>query len=227
MSSPEIHLRASAGAIDQMPSTDLERALRQLKARRNARTQMEVLHQQTELDAIELEQAAYQLAGEAEAKGDLLGAARWYTAAAINDFAGASLKLARIFDALAEQHLHAQEGNLPTREELNLVHEACRWYTDALAAGEVEINDLERLDTLIDRHLGSSRRNAAGVVAVMPGPQPSSAPQQLTPSSGRITAGPDHVPAAESHRARSLQDAAGDHPPVDRDQPDLSENHGR
>jgi hypothetical protein len=227
MSLHQMHLRKAAGAIDEMPSTDLERALTEMKERRNARTRMEVLQQQTELEGLELEQAAYQLASDAEAKGDLLCAARWYTAAAINDFAGASLKLAMIFDALAEQHLHAREGSLATREELDLVHEACRWYTDALAAGEMSMNDLELLDKLIERHLGSSRRNAAGVTAVKPGPRAGRTPRQLTPRPGRSTAGPDRVPAAGPHHANSLKNAASDYPVADRDQPDLSTNHGR
>ncbi len=220
MSLPEIRLRAAADAINRMSSTDLERALKQLKERRNARTQMEVLQQQTELASLELERAAYQLASEAEAKGDLSSAARWYSAAALNDFADATLRLAKILDALAEKHLHARQGNVMTREERDLVSEACRWYSDAVAAGEVEADEL--LDKLIERHLGRSRRNTAVAGTIKPGPQPSGDPRQLRPTSGRRTADPDRDPAAEPDRGRSLQDAASGHPAVDRNQPDLA-----
>lgn len=215
MSLPEIHLRAAAGAIDQMSRTDLERALAQLKERRRARTQMEVL-QETEMASIDLEQAAYRLASEEEAKGNLSSAARWYTAAAINDFADASLKLARILDALAEKHLHAREGNPATREELDLVSEACRWYSDALAAGETEAEEL--LDNLIDRHLGRSRTNATAAGAVKPGPQSGSGPQEVRAPSGPKPVSPDPVPGVEARCSRSIND----HPAVDQAQPDLA-----
>ena len=233
MSVPEFHLRAAAGAINRMPGTDLERALRQVKERRNARSQMEVLQQQTELASLELEQAAYQLASEAEAKGDLLCAARWYTAAALNDFADASLKLAKILDALAGRHLHAREGNVATREERDLLSEACRWYSDAIAAGETEAEEL--LDRLIERHLGRSGKNTAVAGGIKPGPRPSRTQRQSRPPSDRTTAGPDRIPTAEPHHTRTLQNAtdhhrAGDHPALDRDQPGLAgipKNHGK
>lgn len=208
MSIPQVHLRVAGGAIDRMSGAELQRALSQLKVRRNARTQMEVLHQQTELASLDLDEAAYQLASEAEAQGDLARAAHWYSAAALNDFSDASLKLATILDALAEKHLHARDGNPATREELDLVTEACRWYSDALAAGETKADEL--LESLIERHFARSRRSTPGSGAVKPGPQPNSAPRQLRPPSDRMTAGSDSTQAANPQRAPILQDAGGD-----------------
>jgi hypothetical protein len=227
MSLPEIHLRAAASAIDRMSNTELQQALRQLKQRRNARTQMEVL-QQTELASLELEQAAYQLASEAEARGDMSGAARWYTTAAINDFGDASLRLAKILDAMAEKHLHAQDSNLTTREEQDLVTEACRWYSAAVAAGEPEADEL--LEKLMDRHFSKSRRNVTPAGAVQPGPRLNNAPQQQHPHSGRTPEDPDRIPAADTHRARIRQDTASEQSAGDRAQPDLAamhKNHGK
>jgi TPR repeat protein len=195
MSIPEVHLRAAAGSIDQMPSTELQRALRQLKERRNARTQLEVLHQQTELASLDVgDEAAYQLACEAEDKGDLARAAQWYMAAALNDFGDASLKLAMIFDALAEKQFNAQGGNPGTREELDLFSEACRWYADALAAGEAEADEL--LEKLIDRHFGRSRPSPTGPSAHPPQERSGSALQHQRPLSDRMTPGPDSSQAA-------------------------------
>lgn len=228
MNMPESHLHAAADAIDQMSSTELQRALRQVKERRNARTPMEVLHQQTELESLEQDQAPYQLAIEAEAKGDLALAAHWYTTAAINDFGDASLRLAKILDALAEKHLHERDGDLATREELDLVSEACRWYSDALAAGEPEADEL--LEKLIDRHLGRSRKRTTPVGALKPGPRPTSPPPQLRSRTGRMTASPDRILGADPPRAHVLQDAASDQSASDRDQPGLAgmpKNHGK
>jgi TPR repeat protein len=203
MSIPEVHLRAAAGAIDQMPSAELQRALGQLKDLRNARTQMEVLHQQTELSSLDVgDEAAYQLAAEAEDKGDLARAAQWYMAAALNDFGNASLKLAMIFDALAEKQLNSQGGNPGTREELDLFSEACRWYADALAAGEAEADEL--LEKLIDRHFGRSRTTPTSPGAHPPQELSGSAPQQQRPLSDRMTPGPDSSQAAGLQHVRML-----------------------
>jgi hypothetical protein len=188
MSMPEIHLRAAAGAIDQMSATDIQQALRKLKQKRGARSQMDILHQQTELASLELDQAAYQLASEAEAQGDLARAAHWYTAAALNDVSDASLKLAKILDALAEKHLADQGGNPATREELDLVSEACRWYSDALVAGETEAQEL--LEKLIERHLGKSRKNVPCPQSVKSAVRPGGDEPQLPASSDRTTEGP-------------------------------------
>lgn len=157
MNVPEVYLRAAARAIDQMPGTDLQLSFTELTARRNARTQMEILQQQAELASLDLDEAAYELASEAEAQGDLPRAAHWYSAAALNDFADASLKLAKVLDALAEGQLDARNGGPATREELDLFSEACTWYGNAIAAGETEADEL--LEKLIERHFGRSRRN--------------------------------------------------------------------
>jgi TPR repeat protein len=191
MSSPEDRLRASAEAIDQMPRHELDQALRQLKVRRSARSQMEMLNQQTDLaspTSVELEKAAYELAGDAESRGDLPSAARWYTAAAANDFADASLRLAMIFDALAQSRMCRQDGSLARREELDLVSEACRWYSDALAAGHAEAYEL--LEKLIDRHLGRSRGSSAMVPSGRPGQHPRTGPRWHQSPEDRIPAVP-------------------------------------
>ena len=158
MSIPEIHLRAAARAIDDMSGTDLRRAFTELTARRDGRTQMEALQQQAELASLDLDEAAYELASEAQAQGDLARAAHWYSAAALNDFADASLKLAKVLDALAREHLDDRDGGPATREELDLFSEACTWYGNAIAAGETEADEL--LEKLIERHFGRARRNA-------------------------------------------------------------------
>lgn len=173
MSMPEIQLRAAGAAIDRMPDAELRGAFRQLNERRNARTPMEVLRQQDELGSLGLHQAAYQLAGEAADRGELTRAAHWYTAAALNDYGDAALKLAIVLDALAKAHLDARGSAPATREELDLLSEACRWYSDALAAGEVEADEL--LEELIDRHLGKSRPARQPAGPARPGPRPAPA----------------------------------------------------
>lgn len=191
MSTPEIPLHEAAEAIGQMSSTDIQQALRNLKEKRNARSQMEMLRQQDELASLELDEAAYQLASEAEAKGDLPRAAQWYTAAALNDFGDASLRLAKVLDALAEKHLRARGANPATREELDLVSEACRWYSDALVAGEAEAQEL--LEKLIDRHLGKSRTSSVRPQAAERDPRLDSAtgPSVASQSSpDQMTTGP-------------------------------------
>lgn len=208
MSIPEVHLRAAASAIDQMSSTELQQVRRKLKEKRNARTQMEVLQQQNELASLELDHAAYQLASEAESKGDLARAARWYTAAALNDFGDASLKLAKILDALAEKHLRAQGGNPATREELNLVTEACRWYGDAIAAGETEAYEL--LEALLERHFGKPRAGVTRAGAIQPDAQPTGLPQQLGPATGPATARPRNYPIADIQHVYVFQGIASD-----------------
>jgi TPR repeat protein len=199
MNVPEFHLRASARDINRMSTTDLDYALRQLKERRGSRSQWEEL-QQEDPCSLELEQAAYQLAGEAEAKGDLVHAARWYTAAAINDFADASLRLAKTLDALADEHLRLRADNQVAPDEryvAALITEACRWYSEAHAAGETEAEDLlDRLTYRIDLiRRCSIRSESAG-----PGPRP-----KLRPLPDG-TAAPEPHPASDSpHDARFVR----------------------
>jgi hypothetical protein len=138
-------LRAAAAAVGQMPDAEVRGKLSQLKRARASRTPREVLRQQAELDSLELDQAAYKLGSQAHADGDLPEAARWYRAAAINDFADAPFKLAMVLDALAANYLARPD----MREERGLVTEAANWYLAAFLAGDLE--GLDPLDTLIAR----------------------------------------------------------------------------
>jgi TPR repeat protein len=138
-------LRAAAATVGQMPDRGLQDRLNQLKRARASRTPREVLRQQAELDSLELDQAAYQLASQAHTDGNLPEAARWYRVAAINDFADAPFKLATVLDALAAKYLARPD----MREERGLVTEAANWYLMAFLAGDLE--GLDPLDGLIAR----------------------------------------------------------------------------
>lgn len=142
-------LRAAATTIGQMADAELQRKFSQLKKVRNARTPHEVLRQQAELDSLELDQAAYKLACEAHMAGNLPEAARWYRVGAINDFAEAPLKLAKVLDSLAAKYLTGPGSAAATREELDLITEAAHWYLAAVLAGDIEAAD--PLDNLIAR----------------------------------------------------------------------------
>jgi hypothetical protein len=101
---PQEALRAAACTISQMPKTDIERKFAQLQAARNDRNQREFLRQMAYTDSLELDEGAYQAAFKYEEEGDLKTAARWYSAAAVNDFPGASLRLAIVLGTLAAKH---------------------------------------------------------------------------------------------------------------------------
>jgi TPR repeat protein len=146
----EDDLRAAADTIDEASEAELQRKLDKLKEAANARTELEVLRQQGELDSLELDQAAYQLAGQAVEDGDLTSAARWYRVAAMNDFADSPLKLAQVLGTLADECLAKPKSRVTSRDEMNLVSEAARWYASAYAAGDFEAANL--LDELIARH---------------------------------------------------------------------------
>lgn len=146
----ENDLRAAAATIGDMPAADVERRLRQLKDRRQARTSLAELAHLAEQDLAELEQAAYQLARRCDDEGDLAAAARWYRVAAANDFADASLELAKVLDRLAVGQRNHPNAPGSDRTELDLVSDAARWYGAAYAAGHPEAADL--LDDLIARH---------------------------------------------------------------------------
>lgn len=179
MTTPEDGLRAAARTIGQMPDTELQRKLSEFRLARDARSQLEVYQRQAELDSLDGDQAAYELATKAEAAGDLRWAARWYRAAAMNDFADAAFRLAKTLDALAEQHLHQPASHLSAREEVDLVMQACRWYGDAYAAGELEAADL--MDKLLARHFCRPEAWPALVVADDVDPGPPSTPATSTP----------------------------------------------
>jgi hypothetical protein len=146
----EDDLRAAADTIDEASDAELRHKLGKLKETRNARTRREVLRQQAELDSLEFDEAAYQLASQSAEDNDLRNAAHWYRVAAMNDFADSPLKLARVLDALADKYLARPENRVTNREELDLVSEAARWYAAAYAAGDIEAENY--LDLLIARH---------------------------------------------------------------------------
>jgi hypothetical protein len=205
MSLPEVYLRAAADDIDQMASTEVEAALRRVKERRNTRTQIEKLQQEDELASLDLVQAAYELAVTAEFQGDLRSATRWYTAAALNDFADASLRLGRVLDELAEKHALDQEGY----SAKYLVSEACRWYSDALGAGWAEAEDL--LVKLTDR-LGKSPKDPDAAAPAESGPPSGRRLQPLHPPSSGMAGDPSRVPATEPQAPAGLQDTYRNYP---------------
>jgi hypothetical protein len=150
-------LRAAAATVGQMHHAELQRKLNELKKARASRTPLEVLRQQAELESLELDQAAYKLGSQAHADGDLPEAARWYRAAAINDFSDASFKLATVLDALAAKYL-ARPG---LREERGLVTEAANWYLAAFLAGDLEgLDPLDSLIARLDEQAGTSHTAA-------------------------------------------------------------------
>jgi hypothetical protein len=149
----EDDLCAAANTIDVASDTDLRSRFNAIRAARKARTQLDVIRQGVETDSLELTRAAYQLGMHSQLVGDLHDAARWYRVAAVNSFPGASLRLAMVLDSLAEECLPGKELPAPepqSRNELNLVEEAARWYINAFAAGETEAAEL--LDILVTRH---------------------------------------------------------------------------
>lgn len=149
---PENVLRHARDTIEQMPSVAMAHRLAQIKARRETRDQREILRLREELDAIELDEAAYRAGTRSEDEGDLREAARWYQAAALSDFPGASLKLAKALDFLASEYLYSP-GPL-TAQEAELVSRAAHWYLTAFAAGETdgETEADELLDDFLPRH---------------------------------------------------------------------------
>jgi ATP-dependent exoDNAse (exonuclease V) alpha subunit len=142
-------LRAAARTIGQMTEASVEAKFAQLRQARNARSEREIIRQQAETDSLELDEAAYEAALKHEESGDLTAAARWYRAAAVNDFPGASLKLAAVLTAMAAAHRARGE----THAEEALVADALEWCTKAFAAGEDGASDLiEELDARLDPH---------------------------------------------------------------------------
>lgn len=148
-------LRAAAATVGQIPDAELRDRFSQLQRARASRTPREVLRQQAELDSLELDEAAYQLASQASAEGDLLQAARWYRVAAANDFADASFKLAAVLDAMAARpEMQGERG---------LVTEAATWYLAAFIAGDLEGRDpLDGLIARLDEQTAAPRNDAPG-----------------------------------------------------------------
>ncbi len=166
----EEDLRAAAQTVGQMPRAELQRNLARLKEARKARSQHEVLRQQAELDSLDLDQSAYEVASQADQHGDLQTAAQWYRVAAMNDFADAQFKLAEVLHALADKYLARPESRVATREELNLVEVAAHWYLSAIAAGDIEAVD--PLDKLIAHHDQTRPRARTTLVVAAPDAEP-------------------------------------------------------
>ncbi len=140
-------LRAAARTIGQVPEADIESKFAQLQEARKARTEREIIRQQAETDSLELDEAAYLVGLKHEESGDLRAAERWYRAAAVNDFPGASLRLASVLNALAAEH-HARAE---TQAEEALIEEAHEWGAMAFGAGEDGASELnEELNARLD-----------------------------------------------------------------------------
>lgn len=192
-------LRAAAGTIGQMPGAELQDRLGQLRRARASRTPREVLRQQAELDSLELDQAAYKLASQAHADGNLAEAARWYRVAAANDFADASFKLATVLDALSARYLARSD----LREERGLVTEAANWYLAAFLVGDLEERD--PLDCLIARL--DVRGDASRPPMDLPHNRPAAEPDARTdtPEDSRPSVHPELSDPGQGQVARSPQ----------------------
>jgi hypothetical protein len=136
-------LSAAARTIGQMPEEAVQSKFAELQQMRRARTEREITRQQKATDSLEGDEAAYR-AGLMCEESDLKNAARWYRAAAVNDFPGASLKLAKVLTALAAEH-HARGE---TQTEAALIEEASDWCVKACAAGEFVAGEIEALDLM-------------------------------------------------------------------------------
>ncbi len=147
----EEDLAAAAATIRSMPKALISQRFAQLEAERQRRSDFSAASQETELDSVQLDEAAYRLASEYHARGKLREAARWYQTAALNDYADAALQLGYVLEGLAEKYIDSPGSPQVVREELALVEEASRWYAEALGAGYFE-EAAERLDIMIPRH---------------------------------------------------------------------------
>jgi TPR repeat protein len=136
-------LSAAARTIGQMPEEAIQSKFAELQQLRKARTEREIIRQQAETDSLEGDEAAYQ-AGLMYEDSDLKKAARWYRAAAVNDFPGASLKLAQVLAALAAEHY----GRGETHAGEALIEEASDWCVKACAAGEFVEGETDAFDLM-------------------------------------------------------------------------------
>lgn len=137
----EERLADASATMALMPGHAVRDRLRQLEAEYRRRSGFERARRNVELDTIELDWEAYELAGKHEEAGNLTAAARSYRLAAANDFSDAALRLGWVLDQRASQ--------VPQREELTLVAEAARWYVEAYSAGYPEA--VELLDAMVSR----------------------------------------------------------------------------
>jgi hypothetical protein len=166
-------LSAAARTIGQMPEDAIQSKFAQLQQMSKACTEREILRKQAEADSLDGDEAAYQ-AGLMYESSDLEKAARWYRVAAVNDFPGASLKLAMVLAGLAAE-CHRREE---THAEEALVEEASDWCIKACAAGEFAEGETEAFDLMeeLNERLGPDWRQAA--------PDPGNGP-----AAGRCTRG--------------------------------------
>lgn len=148
-------LAAASATIGEMAEAGITQRLEQLRAAHRGQTDLDRARYGAESDSAELDWAAYELAGQHEAAGDLAAAARWYGLAAASDLGDAALRLGRVLDRHADRHAGQRTGAAPSgtaaeREELALVSEAARWYIEAYSAGHLEA--VGYLDDMISRH---------------------------------------------------------------------------
>jgi hypothetical protein len=132
-------LAAAARTIGQMPEDAIQSKFAQLQRMSKACTDWEIIRKQAEADTADGDEAAYQ-AGVMYERSDLQKAARWYRVAAVNDFPGASLKLAMVLAAQAAECRTRGE----THAEEALLEEASDWCAKACAAGELVEGEPER-----------------------------------------------------------------------------------
>jgi hypothetical protein len=158
-------LACAAEAMGHFSDAEASQRLAEFHRARASRTQQQISRQQAELVSMENDAAAYHLAAQTQCEGlrlraegrwregddHLRTAVRWYRAAALNDYADASLRLADVLDALATAARDRPEPGTGAHDELALVCEAAQWYAVAYAAtGDVTVVDA--LDELIVRH---------------------------------------------------------------------------
>jgi hypothetical protein len=145
-------LASAAAKMASMPDADLRLAMDRLDGEDRQRTGLQRARHSVAVESVNLDWGAYELACHYDDAGDLEAAARWYRAAAANDFADAALRLGCVLDMLASRCAATVSPGYSSSEgeSLVLVSEAARWYADAYAAGYSEA--AERLDGMISRH---------------------------------------------------------------------------
>ena len=159
----EERLADASATMALMPGSAVRDRLRQLEEEHQRRSSFDAARRTVELETIELDWGAYELARQYEEAGNLVKAAKWYRLAAAADFSDAALRLGWVLDQRASQ--------VSQREELALVAEAARWYIDAYSAGSPEATDL--LDAMISRSDRDRPRDPASKANV---PRPAGPP---------------------------------------------------
>jgi hypothetical protein len=159
----EDRLADASATMALMPDSAIRQRLTQLEATCRQRSGFDEARRTVELETIELDWGAYELACQYQEAGNLAAAARWFRLAAANDFSDAALRLGRVLDQRATQ--------VSQREEAAFVAEAARWYAEAYGAGYPEAADL--FDAMISR---SDRHRPRPVAGQHQGPCPSRPP---------------------------------------------------